>query len=104
MPKNDVVRNEGGNRAQEFSTTSFLAFSALKMPKTTSLEIPGLDSPLGSLDSPLACRQRLSGLAGKDWQKAFQQPASAGQLVWDGVEPCSLRILLMGTNDDCCNS
>ena len=37
--KNDVVRNEGGNRAQEFLTTSFLAFSGLKMPKTTSLEI-----------------------------------------------------------------
>ena len=36
----------GGNRAQEFLTTSFLAFSGLKMPKTTSLEIPGLDSPL----------------------------------------------------------
>ena len=29
----------GGNRAQEFLTTSFLAFSGLKMPKTTSLEI-----------------------------------------------------------------
>ena len=57
----------GGNQAQEFLATSFLAFSALKMPKTTSLEIPGLDSPLGSLDSPLACRQRLPGLAGKDW-------------------------------------
>ena len=47
----------GGNQAQEFLTTSFLAFSGLKMPKTTSLEIPGLDSPLSSLDAPLTSRQ-----------------------------------------------
>ena len=31
----------GGNQAQEFLTTSFLAFSGLKMPKTTSLEPKG---------------------------------------------------------------
>ena len=45
VPISSILRHE-------FLTTSFLAFSGLKMPKTTSLEIPGLDSPLSSLDSP----------------------------------------------------
>ena len=44
--KNDVVRNSWARFPPSFLTTSFLAFSGLKMPKTTSLEIPGLDSPL----------------------------------------------------------
>ena len=50
--KNDVVRNSWARSPPSVLTTSFLAFSGLKMPKTTSLEIPGLDSPLSSLDSP----------------------------------------------------
>ena len=35
----------GSNDVLSVLTTSFLAFSGLKMPKTTSLEISGLDSP-----------------------------------------------------------
>ena len=43
--KNDVVRNSWARFPPLVLTTSFLAFSGLKMPKTTSLEIPGLDPP-----------------------------------------------------------
>ena len=44
MPKTTSLEIPGLD-PPSFLTTSFLAFSGLKMPKTTSLEIPGHDSP-----------------------------------------------------------